>query len=132
MDYMDQALSLAKLALGQASPNPAVGAVVIRNDIVVGQGYTQPIGSWHAEVMALKEAEERAKGSVMYVTLEPCCHRGRTPPCSEAIITAGVAEVHMATIDPNPYVSGRGRSELESGGIKVYVGEHEEEAEVQQ
>jgi len=128
MDYMEQALSLAKLALGQVSPNPAVGAVVVKNDIVVGQGYTQPPGLWHAEIVALKQAGEEARGGVMYVTLEPCCHYGRTPPCTQAIIAAGIVEVHLAMLDPNPLVSGRGKGELEREGIKVYVGEHEEEA----
>ena len=125
---MEQALCLAKLALGQASPNPAVGAVVVRNDVVVGQGYTQPPGSWHAEVLALKQAGEEDGGGVMYVTLEPCCHYGRTPPCTQAIIAAGITEVHMAMIDPNPVVSGRGKGELEEAGIKVFVGEHKAEA----
>jgi len=125
---MEQALSLAKLALGQVSPNPAVGAVVVKNDIVVGQGYTQPPGLWHAEIVALKQAGEEARGDVMYVTLEPCCHYGRTPPCTQAIIAAGIVEVHLAMLDPNPLVSGRGKSELEREGVKVYVGEHEEEA----
>ena len=125
---MEQALSLAKLALGQVSPNPAVGAVVVKNDIVVGQGYTQPPGSWHAEVVALKQAGKKAQGGVMYVTLEPCCHYGRTPPCTQAIIAAGIAEVHLAMLDANPLVSGRGKDELEKEGIKVYLGEHEEEA----
>ncbi len=128
MDYMEQALSLAKLALGQVSPNPAVGAVVVKDEVVVGQGYTQPPGSWHAEVLALKQAGEKAGGGVMYVTLEPCCHYGRTPPCSQAIIAAGIAEVHLAMLDPNPLVSGRGKDELEREGVKVYVGEHEAEA----
>ena len=128
MDYMEQALSLARLALGQVSPNPAVGAVVVKNDVVVGQGYTQPPGSWHAEVVALKQAGEEARGGVMYVTLEPCCYYGRTPPCSEAIIAAGITEVHLAMLDPNPLVSGRGKDELERNGIKAYVGEHEAEA----
>jgi len=128
MDYMEQALSLAKLALGQVSPNPAVGAVVVKNNIVVGQGYTQPPGSRHAEVVALKQAGKEAQGSVMYVTLEPCCHYGRTPPCTQAIIAAGIAEVHLAMLDANPLVSGRGKDELEREGIKVYLGEHEEEA----
>jgi len=128
MDYMEQALSLARLALGQVSPNPAVGAVVVKNDIVVGQGYTQPPGSPHAEVLALKQAGEQARGGVMYVTLEPCCHYGRTPPCSQAIIAAGITEVHMAMLDSNPLVSGRGKDELEREGIKTYVGEHEDEA----
>ena len=129
MDYMKQALSLAKLALGQVSPNPAVGAVVVSSSEVVGQGYTQPPGSPHAEVVALKQAGERARGSVMYVTLEPCSHYGRTPPCIEAIIDAGISEVHLAMLDPNPLVSGQGRGKLEGRGIKTYVGEeHEEEA----
>jgi diaminohydroxyphosphoribosylaminopyrimidine deaminase/5-amino-6-(5-phosphoribosylamino)uracil reductase len=128
MDYMEQAISLAKMALGQTSPNPAVGAVVVKKGVVVGQGYTQPPGSWHAEVVALKQAGEKARGGVMYVTLEPCCHYGRTPPCTQAIIAAGIKEVHMATIDPNPLVTGKGKEELERAGIKVYVGEHEEEA----
>ncbi len=128
MDYMKQALCLAKLALGQASPNPAVGAVVVRNDVVVGQGYTQPPGSWHAEMVALNQAGEEARGGVMHVTLEPCCHYGRTPPCTQAIIAAGIAEVHLAMLDPNPMVSGQGKDELEREGIRTYVGEHEEEA----
>ena len=119
---------MAKLALGQVSPNPAVGAVVVKNDIVVGQGYTQPPGSWHAEIVALKQAGKEAQGGAMYVTLEPCCHYGRTPPCTQAIIAAGIAEVHLAMLDANPLVSGRGKDELEREGIKVYLGEHEEEA----
>lgn len=128
MDYMAQALSLARLALGQVSPNPAVGAVVVKDDVVAGQGYTQPPGSSHAEVMALEQAGEAARGGTMYITLEPCCHFGRTPPCRRAIVTAGIAEVHMAMIDPNPLVSGRGREALEEAGIKVVVGEHGREA----
>jgi diaminohydroxyphosphoribosylaminopyrimidine deaminase/5-amino-6-(5-phosphoribosylamino)uracil reductase len=125
---MEQALSLARLALGQASPNPAVGAVVVKGGVVVGQGYTQPPGSHHAEVIALKQAGEKARGSMMYVTLEPCCHYGRTPPCSRAITSAGIGEVHMAMLDPNPIISGRGKEELEKEGIKTYLGEHEEQA----
>jgi diaminohydroxyphosphoribosylaminopyrimidine deaminase/5-amino-6-(5-phosphoribosylamino)uracil reductase len=128
MDYMEQALSLARLALGQASPNPAVGAVVVKKGVVVGQGYTQPPGSHHAEVLALKQAGKEARGSVMYVTLEPCCHYGRTPPCSRAITAAGIGEVHMAMLDPNPLISGRGKGELEKQGIKTHLGEHEEQA----
>ena len=112
MDHMEPALSLAKLALGQVSPNPAVGAVVVKDDAIVGQGHTQPPGSWHAEMAALNEAGEKAHGASMYVTLEPCCHHGRTPPCTKAIIDAGITEVHMAMIDPNPLVAGRGRDEL--------------------
>jgi len=128
MKYMGQALSLARLALGQASPNPAVGAVVIKKGAVVGQGYTQPPGSHHAEVLALKQAGEAARGGVMYVTLEPCAHYGRTPPCTEAIISAGIKRVHMAMLDPNPIVSGRGKDQLEQKGIRTYLGEDAEEA----
>jgi diaminohydroxyphosphoribosylaminopyrimidine deaminase/5-amino-6-(5-phosphoribosylamino)uracil reductase len=128
MNYMGQALSLARLALGQASPNPAVGAVVVKKGTVVGQGYTQPPGSHHAEVLALKQAGEAARGSVMYVTLEPCAHYGRTPPCTEAIIAAGIKRVHMAMLDPNPVVLGRGKDELEKRGIRTYLGEDEEKA----
>jgi diaminohydroxyphosphoribosylaminopyrimidine deaminase/5-amino-6-(5-phosphoribosylamino)uracil reductase len=128
MDYMAQAISLARLALGQASPNPAVGAVVVRDGVVVGQGYTQPPGSHHAEIVALEQAGDAARGGELYVTLEPCCHQGRTPPCTGAIIGAGVAEVHMAGLDPNPLVSGRGEAELRANGIRTHVGEHEEDA----
>ena len=129
MDYMERALCLAKLALGQVSPNPAVGAVVVKKDTIIGQGYTQPPGSSHAEVVALKQAGEATRGGVMYVTLEPCCHYGRTPPCTEAIIAAGITEVHLAMLDPNPLVSGVGKDKLERNGIKTYVGEHGNEAE---
>lgn len=128
MDYMVQALSLARLAQGQVSPNPAVGAVLVKDDVVIGQGYTQPPGQAHAEVVALRQAGEQARGATLYVTLEPCCHYGRTPPCTEAIISAGISEVHLATVDDNPLVAGKGVKELENAGIKVYTGEHEEEA----
>lgn len=128
MDYMAQALSLARLALGQVSPNPAVGAVIVKDGEIVGQGCTQPPGSCHAEVVALKQAGERARGAILYVTLEPCCHFGRTSPCTEAIIVAGIAEVHYAMVDPNPLVCGKGKSGLERAGIKMFAGEHETEA----
>ena len=125
---MSQALSLARLAQGQVSPNPAVGAVIVHDGMVAGQGYTQPPGQAHAEIVALRQAGEKARGAVLYVTLEPCCHTGRTPPCTKAIITAGVAEVHLASIDDNPVVAGKGVKELESAGIKTIIGECEEEA----
>jgi diaminohydroxyphosphoribosylaminopyrimidine deaminase / 5-amino-6-(5-phosphoribosylamino)uracil reductase len=128
MDYMKTAVSLAKLALGQVSPNPAVGAVIVKNGKIIGQGYTQPPGFAHAEVTALKEAGERAKGATMYITLEPCCHYGRTPPCTKAIIAAGIKKVHAAMIDPNPLVAGKGVKELEKAGIRVELGECAEEA----
>ncbi|MFH0846852.1 MAG: bifunctional diaminohydroxyphosphoribosylaminopyrimidine deaminase/5-amino-6-(5-phosphoribosylamino)uracil reductase RibD [Chloroflexota bacterium] len=128
MDYMAQALSLARLAQGQVSPNPAVGALVVRDGVIVGQGFTQPPGSSHAEVVALRQAGEKARGGQLYVTLEPCCYHGRVPPCTGAIINSGVSEVHLATIDPNPRVSGKGKAELERQGIKTVLGEHESEA----
>jgi diaminohydroxyphosphoribosylaminopyrimidine deaminase / 5-amino-6-(5-phosphoribosylamino)uracil reductase len=128
MDYMRRALALAGQALGRVSPNPAVGAVLVRDGRAVGEGFTRPPGGPHAEVVALEEAGEAARGAALYVSLEPCCHQGRTPPCTTAIIAAGVAEVHMAIIDPDPNVSGRGRKELEAAGIAVRVGECEQEA----
>lgn len=127
-DYMELSLGLARKAVGRTSPNPAVGAVLVINGAIVGQGYTQPPGSWHAEVMALKEAGAKARGATLYVTLEPCCHHGRTPPCTEAIIAAGVKRVHIALLDPNPLVNGCGLRALEEAGIDTHVGEKREEA----
>lgn len=126
--YMECALSLARLAIGCTSPNPAVGAVVVKDGIAVGMGYTQPVGSEHAEVMALRQAGARARGAVMYVTLEPCAHYGRTPPCAEAMIRAGISEVQVASLDPNPVVSGRGIARLNEAGIRTCVGMCEREA----
>jgi diaminohydroxyphosphoribosylaminopyrimidine deaminase/5-amino-6-(5-phosphoribosylamino)uracil reductase len=128
MDYMQRALALAGRALGQVSPNPAVGAVLVRAGRVVGEGFTRPPGGPHAEIVALEQAGEAARGSTLYVSLEPCCHQGRTPPCTDALIAAGVAEVHMAMLDPDANVNGRGRAALEAAGIAVQVGEREEEA----
>ena len=122
MEYMRRALELARGALGTTSPNPAVGAVVVRGGSIVGQGWTQPPGGPHAEVQALAQAGERARGSTVYVTLEPCSHHGRTPPCAEALLRAGVAEVHAAMVDPNPKVRGQGLSKLEAAGVRVVVG----------
>jgi diaminohydroxyphosphoribosylaminopyrimidine deaminase/5-amino-6-(5-phosphoribosylamino)uracil reductase len=119
---------LARLAQGQVSPNPAVGAVIVKNGKILGQGYTRPPGSDHAEIVALKQACGEVRGSTLYVTLEPCCHIGRTPPCTRTIIEAGISEVHMAMLDPNPLVRGQGKAELESSGVKVHLGEHASEA----
>jgi diaminohydroxyphosphoribosylaminopyrimidine deaminase/5-amino-6-(5-phosphoribosylamino)uracil reductase len=129
MDYMQRALVLAGQALGRVSPNPAVGAVLVRAGRVVGEGFTQPPGGPHAEVVALEQAGEAARGATLYVSLEPCCYQGRTPPCTDAIIAAGVAEVHMAMLDPDPNVNGRGREKLTEAGIAVQVGECEEEGQ---
>jgi diaminohydroxyphosphoribosylaminopyrimidine deaminase/5-amino-6-(5-phosphoribosylamino)uracil reductase len=128
MDYMQQALSLASLALGQTSPNPAVGAVLVKHGKVVGTGFTQPPGGKHAEIMAIEDAGAQAAGSTLYVTLEPCCHFGRTPPCTQSIIRAGIVEVHAAVADPNPLVAGKGMAELEAAGIHTRMGEEGEAA----
>ena len=128
MDYMEQALSLAHGVVGRVSPNPAVGAVLVKGGRVVGKGATQPPGGPHAEVMALQDAGHDASGATLYVTLEPCAHQGRTSPCTYALIEAGVAEVHLATLDPDPRVDGKGRAALEAAGISVTIGERAEEA----
>ncbi|MBI4335013.1 MAG: bifunctional diaminohydroxyphosphoribosylaminopyrimidine deaminase/5-amino-6-(5-phosphoribosylamino)uracil reductase RibD [Chloroflexi bacterium] len=125
---MERAISLAGLALGSTSPNPAVGAVVVKDGQIVGEGYTQPPGMPHAEIVALQQAGEASRGAELYVTLEPCSHYGRTPPCTMAIIEAGIAAVHMATLDPNPVVHSKGRSRLEQAGIRTYTGYMEKEA----
>lgn len=127
-DFMQRALSLARLAIGYTSPNPSVGAVVIKDGVAVGMGYTQPAGREHAEVMALRQAGDKARGATMYVTLEPCPHHGRTPPCTEAIIDAGISEVYIAFLDPNPMVCGRGVKRLSERGIKAHVGLCQEQA----
>ena len=125
---MQRAIGLAQQALGTTSPNPAVGAVIVKDGMVVGSGHTMPPGGNHAEIGALLMAGDSARDSALYTTLEPCCHFGRTPPCTRAIIAAGVAEVHAAAQDPNPVVSGQGMAELESNGIRVSVGEEAEAA----
>ena len=128
MSHMRLALSLARRALGSVSPNPAVGAVVARNGEVIGKGWTQPPGHEHAEIVALREAGERASGASIYTTLEPCNHFGRTRPCTEAIIAAGIGEVHSAVRDPNPNVTGGGLERLEEAGVSVRVGEQADAA----
>ncbi len=128
MGHMERAVSLARRSLGAVSPNPAVGAVVVRDGEVVGEGWTQPPGQNHAEAAALQQAGERAAGATLYTTLEPCSHTGRTPPCVQVIIQAGISRVHAAVIDPNPRVNGEGLSALKEAGIETVVGEGEEEA----
>lgn len=126
--YMKMALEFAARARGRTSPNPMVGAVVVKDDCVVGQGYHVRAGNSHAEVIALKEAGRDAAGATLYVTLEPCCHHGRTGPCSEAIIAAGITKVVIAMADPNPLVSGGGIRRLQEAGLEVVQGVMEEEA----
>ncbi len=120
--YMRRALSIAASASHRTSPNPMVGCVIVRDGEIVGEGVTQPAGQEHAEVIALRAAGEAARGADMYVTLEPCCHVGRTGPCTEAIITAGVARVFTGIIDPNPVVHGNGLQALESAGVRTRNG----------
>ena len=121
-NYMRFALEQAFFSIGTSRPNPAVGAVVVKDGIVVGKGRTQQPGYAHAEVMALQDAGELARGSSIFVTLEPCCHYGRTPPCTKAIIEAGIKKVYFAHSDPNPVVQGKSRAILEDAGIEVYEG----------
>ena len=122
-DYMDRALLLAERGRGKTSPNPLVGAVVVSSDgTVVGQGYHRRTGEAHAEVIALGEAGDRARGATLYCTLEPCSHRGRTGPCVEAIVSAGIARVVASVEDPNPLVHGRGFEHLRAHGVTVDVG----------
>jgi diaminohydroxyphosphoribosylaminopyrimidine deaminase/5-amino-6-(5-phosphoribosylamino)uracil reductase len=126
--FMRYALELAAKARGRTSPNPMVGAVVVNADKIVGKGYHHKPGTPHAEVHAINNARDKTKGSQLYVTLEPCCHWGRTPPCTQAIIRAGISSVIMAMLDPNPLVSGKGKAELEANGITVQSGLLEPEA----
>ena len=125
---MERALALASKARGRTSPNPLVGAVIVRDGEIVGTGYHQKAGDAHAEIHALNQAKELAAGATMYVTLEPCCHWGRTPPCTESVIRAKIATVFVAMKDPNPQVAGNGIRQLEEAGIPVQVGICEEES----
>jgi diaminohydroxyphosphoribosylaminopyrimidine deaminase/5-amino-6-(5-phosphoribosylamino)uracil reductase len=120
--FMSLALDLALRGRGLTSPNPLVGAVVVRDGAVVGQGYHRRAGEAHAEVEAVREAGRRAHGATLYVTLEPCNHHGRTPPCVDAVLTAGVRRVVVAVADPNPRVIGGGASALRDAGVEVRVG----------
>ncbi len=126
---MEQALAAAWEALGRSGPNPSVSAVLVKDGVIVARGATQPPGQPHAEVMALNQAGDKARGATLYVTMEPCAHQGRTPPCAPAIVAAGVAQVHMATLDPNPLTNGKGQAILQEGKVQVTVGEHGREAQ---
>jgi diaminohydroxyphosphoribosylaminopyrimidine deaminase / 5-amino-6-(5-phosphoribosylamino)uracil reductase len=128
---MRRALALAERGRGIVSPNPLVGAVVVRDDRVVGEGWHEGRGTPHAEAMALSAAGDAARGATLYVTLEPCDHFGHTPPCTQAIVAAGVSEVVAAIRDPNPVVDGRGFAVLEQAGIRVRSGALAREAQRQ-
>ena len=127
--FMQQALDLAKQGEFTTTPNPSVGCVLVKDGKVVGKGFHAKAGEPHAEVMALREAEEKARGATAYVTLEPCSHFGRTPPCAKGLVEAGVSKVIAAMCDPNPQVAGKGLQILSDAGIQSAVGLLEENAE---
>lgn len=127
-EYMEMALDLAARGAGRVSPNPMVGAVVVKDDRVVGRGYHEAVGGPHAEIHALHQAGASARGATLYVTLEPCNHQGRTPPCTRSILEAGIRRVVVAMADPNPDVTGGGNAYLQSQGLEVISGVCQEAA----
>ena len=129
MEYMKRALELARAAVGRNSPNPSVGAVVVKDGRIIGEGATLPPGEGHAEWVALREAGDAARGADLYTTLEPCCYEGKTPPCTDAILAAGVKRVFASIQDPNPKINGRGVSRLRECGVEVELGQGAQEAE---
>lgn len=128
--FMLEAIALAKGGIGRVSPNPLVGCLIVKNKQIVGRGYHQSFGGPHAEVYALQEAGEHAKEATVYVTLEPCAHTGKTPPCTDALIHAGIKQIYIATSDPHPLVNGKGIAQLKAAGIAVDIGLCEHEAYV--
>ena len=126
--WMLEALNLARSAQYRTRPNPAVGCVIVKDDQIIGRGATAPVGGSHAEVFALAQAGEYANGATAYVTLEPCAHYGRTPPCAEALVKAKIARVVIATLDPNPLVADKGQQILENSAIQTSVGILEKES----
>src|SRR3989338_607852 len=128
MQFMQRALELARKGLGRTSPNPMVGAVVVKNGRILAEGYHKKAGTDHAEICALKNlSRAQTQGATLYVTLEPCCHTGRTPPCADALIAAGLRTVVIGTRDPNPLVSGKGIRTLRKAGIRIKNGVLEKE-----
>ncbi|HBM15148.1 MAG TPA: bifunctional diaminohydroxyphosphoribosylaminopyrimidine deaminase/5-amino-6-(5-phosphoribosylamino)uracil reductase RibD [Lentisphaeria bacterium] len=126
--YMQMAIDLAKEGWGRTNPNPLVGAVIVKNDRIIGKGYHKAFGSSHAEIEAIKSISEDPSGSTMYVNLEPCSHYGRTPPCADALVKARFKKIVIGMVDPNPLVSGKGIAILEKNGIEVISGVMEKEA----
>ncbi len=126
--FMRQALGLAEQGIGRTSPNPMVGSLVVRDGVVLGRGHYGEYGGRHAEPQALEEAGDRGRGAELYVTLEPCCHQGSTPPCTDAIIASGIVRVHVAMADPDRRVSGKGIERLRAAGVAVETGLLEAEA----
>ncbi|CAM2009459.1 bifunctional diaminohydroxyphosphoribosylaminopyrimidine deaminase/5-amino-6-(5-phosphoribosylamino)uracil reductase RibD [Acanthopleuribacter pedis] len=128
LGFMARALELARRADGFTAPNPMVGAVIVRDGRIIGEGYHHRAGLPHAEIEALRSASEDVRGATMYVTLEPCCHHGRTPPCSQALVDAGIGTVFYAVGDDNPKVEGGGHRQLVEAGVTVFCGPFEDEA----
>ena len=128
MRWMRRALTLARKGEGYVSPNPMVGCVIVRDGKVIAEGYHHRVGEAHAEIDALRKIDFKAEGCDLYVSLEPCCHHGRTPPCADAIIRSGAKTVHVAMVDPNPLVAGGGIERLRAAGIGVETGLLEDEA----
>ena len=127
-EYMRKAIALAKKGVGHVNPNPLVGAVIVKDDKIIGQGYHKVYGGPHAEVNAVASAKETCEGATMYVTLEPCSHYGKTPPCADLIIEKKFKKVFIASLDPNPLVAGNGVKKIREAGIEVEVGLLQEEA----
>lgn len=125
--YMKLALALGRQGRGLVNPNPMVGAVVVKNGVIIGQGYHQKYGGPHAEVHGIEQAGADAAGATLYVTLEPCCHRGKTPPCTDLLIERKIKKVVIGALDPNPLVSGAGVAKLQQAGIEVVTGVLQEE-----
>lgn len=127
-EFMQRALDLATLATGRTNPNPMVGAVIVKDNRIIGEGYHHKAGTPHAEVHALKAAGDNSREATVYVSLEPCSHFGKTPPCADALIKAGVKRVVIAMVDPNPKVAGQGIKRLKNAGVEVEVGVLEKQA----
>jgi diaminohydroxyphosphoribosylaminopyrimidine deaminase/5-amino-6-(5-phosphoribosylamino)uracil reductase len=125
---MSRALEVAQCGRGTVSPNPMVGCVIVKNNQIVGEGFHQYAGGPHAEIIALQQAKHEAKDAIVYVSLEPCCHHGKTPPCTQALIDAGVKTVYASCLDPNPKIAGKGIKQLQAAGINTLVGLHEPQA----
>jgi diaminohydroxyphosphoribosylaminopyrimidine deaminase/5-amino-6-(5-phosphoribosylamino)uracil reductase len=127
--YMKKALQLARKGMGRVSPNPLVGAVLVRSGKAIASGFHRQFGGDHAEIDAIKRAKGRVRNATLYVTLEPCCHWGKTPPCVDTVIEAGIKRVVIATLDPHPQIDGKGAQRLKDHGIEVIVGVLEKEAQ---
>ncbi|MEE9605406.1 MAG: bifunctional diaminohydroxyphosphoribosylaminopyrimidine deaminase/5-amino-6-(5-phosphoribosylamino)uracil reductase RibD [Candidatus Scalindua sp.] len=125
--FMREAIRLARKGIGKTSPNPVVGAVIVRNGKIIGRGYHRKYGDWHAEINAIKDANSNVKGATAYITLEPCSHYGKTPPCVDTLIKERIGRVVVGTLDPNPSVNSKGIKTLKSKGMKIDVGILEDE-----